>query len=541
MVERLRVFFVVKQEGNAKLHISIHIFSFRYTTTMTPDEKLKHLENTLWTVASQLWANGELKPSEYTFPVLWLIFLKYADKIFQETTEKLIANQKPNRFGTIEELTKTDYHKEGVVYMDEKASYDYLLNQPEGTDYGKIINEAMKVIEKDNPRLEWVLPKQYWALSNDNLVKLLKTFTDLDQIEGDNFWLIYEYFMGKFESEWGQKGWEFFTPRSIVKLIVNIIEPFKGKIFDPACGSWGMFTQSLQYIKDHKDTDIVWNISVYGQEIKTQTIRLAQMNLAINGLEWDIREWSSMYTDEHNSIGKFDYVMANPPFNVSWIDKEKINNDPRYSFGIPWSDNANYLWIQIFANALKENTGRAWFVMANSASDARNSELEIRKKLIEDGVVDVMVSVWPNFFYTVTLPCTLWFFDKSKKWTDREKKVLFIDAKDIYRQVDRSHREFTDDQIKEITDIVQAYRQEEWTEQYEDVKGLCKVVSIDEVREQGYSLNPGRYVGVKDSEEEEYDFSERLQELTDELKQLSEESHGLESDIMSNVESLLDR
>ncbi len=511
---------------------------------MTPEEKqkisddqLKKLEDSLRKVASELFADGSLKPSEYTFPVLWLIFLKYADEVFQQNTSYLQSKKTPNRFGTIEPLTKIDYHTQGVVYVPEQASYTYLLNQPEWADYGKLLNHAMDLIEQENPeKLKWVLPKNYASLSNSNLIKLLKTFSDLDKLDGDSFWLIYEYFMGKFESEGWQKWGEFFTPRSIVKLIVNIIEPYKGKIFDPACGSGGMFTQSLQYIKEHKDENITGSITVHGQEIKQQTIKMAKMNLAINWLEWDIKEGNSLYQDEFSSIGKYDFVMANPPFNVSGIDKSKIAHDPRYSMGIPNNDNANYLWISIFANALSEKW-RAWFVMANSASDAWNTELEIRKKLIESWAVDVMVAVWPNFFYTVTLPCTLWFLDKGKQWTDRQDKVLFIDAKDIYRQIDRAHREFTDEHIRQIIDIVKAYRGEEGT--YTDQKWLCKVTTIQEIQAQWYSLNPGRYVWVADSEEEDYDFAEKLQSLTDEFKQLNEEAHKLETLILSNISWLL--
>lgn len=500
------------------------------------DQQLKELEDSLWSAASELFAHGWLKPSQYTFPVLGLIFLKYADQIFQDTKIELESEQKPNRFWKIDQLNNADFEKKWVLFVAEKASYEYLLTQPEWADYGKLINTAMEFIEKENPeKLEGVLPKNYWSFSNSNLVKLLKTFNELNKIDGDRFGLIYEYFMGKFESEAGQKWWEFFTPRSIVKLIVNILEPYHGTIYDPACGSWGMFTQSLGRIKKNKKADIVSTISVYGQEMKTETIKMAKMNLAINGLEGKITEANSLYQDTY--LGKkFDYVMANPPFNVSGIDKDKLKNDPRYKYGVPSTDNANYLRIQIFANSLSDRW-RAWFVMANSASDARHTEQEIRKQLIEDNVVDVMVSVWPNFFYTVTLPCTLWFFDKGKRWTARENKILFIDAKDIFRQIDRAHREFTQEQLEQITDIVRAYRWEKWT--YQDIKWLCKVATKEEIEAQGRSLNSGRYVWVTDQWEDEYDFWERLQTLTEEFKILTTEAHGLESQIISNVEKLL--
>ena len=500
------------------------------------DQQLKQIEDSLRSAASELFADWWLKPSQYTFPVLGLIFLKYADQIFQETKVTLEANQKPNRFWKIDLLINADFEKEWVLFVPEEASYNYLLNQPEWADYGKLINKAMELIEKENEeKLAGVLPKNYGSFSNSNLVKLLKTFNELNKIDGDRFGLIYEYFMWKFESEAGQKWWEFFTPRSIVKLIVNILEPYHGTIYDPACGSWGMFTQSLGRIKQHKKADIISTISVWGQEMKTETIKMAKMNLAINGLEGKITEANSLYQNIYTGK-RFDYVMANPPFNVSGIDKDKLKNDPRYKYGVPSTDNANYLRIQIFANSLSDR-GRAGFVMANSASDARHTEQEIRKQLIEDNVVDIMVSVWPNFFYTVALPCTLWFFDKGKKGTDRENKILFIDAKDIFRQIDKSHREFTQEQLEQITDIVRAYRWEDG--EYKDVKWLCKVATIEEIEAQGRSLNPGRYVWVTDQWEDEYNFWERLQTLTEEFKTLTMEAHELEGQIIGNVEKLL--
>ena len=249
-------------------------------------------------------------------------------------------------------------------------------------------------------------------------------------MKGDAFGKIYEYFLGKFAMSEGQKGGEFFTPTSIVKLIVEIIEPFHGQILDPASGSGGMFVQSAAFVEHHKKS--VNEISVYGQEKVAETIRLCKMNLAVHGLSGDIRQAVTYYEDIHKSVGKFDFVMANPPFNVDKVDKERIKDDPRYPFGLPKADNANYLWIQIFYSTLNAK-GRAGFVMANSAGDARGSELEIRQKLLKAGAVDVMVSIGPNFFYTVTLPCTLWFLDRGKSKTNRKDKVLFIDARHIFQ------------------------------------------------------------------------------------------------------------
>ena len=372
-------------------------------------------------------------------------------------------------------------------------------------------------------------------------------------IEGDIFGKIYEYFLGKFAMSEGQKGGEFFTPTSIVKLIVEIIEPFQGRIFDPACGSGGMFVQSARFVQNHQQNPGT-DISIYGQEKTAETVRLCRMNLAVHGLSGDIRQANSYYENVHNCRGKFDFVMANPPFNVDGVDKEKIKDDPRYPFGMPRIDNANYLWIQEFYSALNEH-GHAGFVMANSASDARASELDIRRKLIEAQVVDVMISIGSNFFYTVTLPCTLWFFDKGKHYTERRDKILFIDARHIFTQIDRAHREFTPDQIEFLANIVRLYRGEaiETTNgseahmqevfpdcMYTDVPGLCKVATLQEIEMQGWSINPGRYVGVAERAVDDFDFKVKLEELNEELEVLNAEARELEEQISENVAMLLE-
>jgi len=372
-------------------------------------------------------------------------------------------------------------------------------------------------------------------------------------IEGDAFGKIYEYFLGKFAMTEGQKGGEFFTPTSIVKLIVEIIEPFHGRIYDPACGSGGMFVQSAAFVEHHKKA--VTDISVYGQEKVAETIRLCKMNLAVHGLAGDIRQGVTYYEDIHKSVGKFDFVMANPPFNVDRVDKERLKDDPRYPFGLPKADNANYLWIQVFYSTLNEK-GRAGFVMANSAGDARGSELEIRKQMIEDRAVDVMISVGPNFFYTVTLPCTLWFLDRGKKKTKRKDQVLFIDARHIFRQIDRAHREFTPEQIEFIANIIRLYRGEEVESvagssllmkenfpkrKYADVLGLCKAASLADIEAQGWSLNPGRYVGVAERAADDFEFAVRLEELNEELETLNVEARELEDRIAENVALLLEQ
>jgi len=545
---------------------------------MTTDT-LKDLETRLWAAADNLRANSNLSSHEYSTPVLGLIFLRYAWHRFQP-----VHNELQEMSSSRVTIGPDHYKAKGAIYLPEQARYNYLLELPEQEDIGQKVNEAMEAIEKENPELKDVLPKQYKKFSDPVLKDLLKSFSNIGEgVSGDVFGQIYEYFLGKFAMSEGQKGGEFFTPTSLVQLIVEIIEPFSGKILDRACGSGGMFVQSAKFRDRHREQN--GNVlSIYGQEKVENTVRLCKMNLAVHGLEGDIRSGNSYYENIHNVIGEFDYVMANPPFNVSGVDKEAIEGDPRYPFGIPSTDNANYLWIQDFYTALNEN-GRAGFVMANSAADARHSELAIRKKLIEEGVVDVIVSVGSNFFYTVTLPCTLWFFDKGKKGTDREKKVLFVDARNIYRQIDRAHRDFTPEQIDFLAGIVRRYRGEAMEDtlpvaaepdveysangnpdraksssvgtgsvtqpenmnelfpngEYEDIPGLCKAATLEEIEAQGWSLNPGRYVGVAAREEDDVDFKVRLEELYEDLELLNAEASDLESQISGNIQNILDQ
>jgi type I restriction enzyme M protein len=414
----------------------------------------------------------------------------------------------------------------------------------------------MKAIEAENEDLRDVLPKTYKRLENATLVELLKLLGSVPMdIEGDAFGKIYEYFLGNFARAEGQKGGEFFTPTAVVKLIVEVIEPFHGRIFDPACGSGGMFVQSARFVENHKK-DPHREISIFGQEKVAETVRLCKMNLAVHGLSGDVRQGNSYYENLHAAVGRFDFVMANPPFNVDRVDKERIKDDKdRFPFGMPRVDNANYLWIQLFYSALND-TGRAGFVMANSASDARGSELEIRQQLIQSGAVDVMVAVGPNFFYTVALPCTLWFLDRGKWQTARKDKVLFVDARHIYRQIDRAHRDFTPEQIEFLANIVRLYRGEEPETasgsgplvkgkfpkgRYDDVAGLCKVATTAEIEGQGWSLNPGRYVGLAERAADEFDFAERLEEMNEELERLNAEARELEERIFENVNALLAR
>lgn len=502
----------------------------------------------LWETADELRANSHLKAAEYSIPVLGLIFLKFADSRFTRTEAELAGKGTGRR-----DIGKADYQAKGVLYLPEQARFANLLQLKEGENLGKAINDAMAAIERDNPSLNGILPRTYQSLTNDTLVSLLRSVNAvLGDIEGDAFGKVYEYFLGKFAVAEGAKGGEYFTPTSIVRLIVAIIEPFKGKILDPACGSGGMFVQSAHFVDEHRNGN-AGRLSIYGQERVDETVRLCKMNLAVHGLEGDISQSNTYYEDPFKSVGRFDYVMANPPFNVNRIDKAKLEADPRFPFGLPKADNGNYVWIQAFYSALNAG-GRAGFVMANSAADAGGSELEIRKKLIHQKAVDVIVSVGPNFFYTVTLPVTLWFLDRGKRGTDREDKILFIDARKVFRQIDRAHRDWLPQQIEYLANIARLYRGEKAeaaegsTELmsasfpdgvYVDVPGLCAVATLGQIERQGWSLNPGRYVGFADAGNDGVDFRVRLEELNEDLERCNIEAGQLQERIAANVAELL--
>ncbi|MFY9262635.1 MAG: SAM-dependent DNA methyltransferase [Actinomycetaceae bacterium] len=503
---------------------------------------------TLWAAADELRANSKLTPVQYRDPVLGLVFLAYAENRFEAIREEVEANRSKRN-----PVKPADYKAKSVLYVPDESKLSYLVNLPEGEDVGKAVDDAIRGIEEANPELKDILPRGYQKLERSTLIELLRLFAPLPtQLGGDAFGFIYEDFLSNFAAQEGRGGGEYFTPYSIVRLIVEILEPFQGRVYDPACGSGGMFVQCGKFVERHHAA-ASRQLSIYGVEKTEDTVPLAKMNLALHGLSGDIRQANSYYENPHKAVGAFDFVMANPPFNVDKIKKEQLAGDKRYPFGMPNADNGNFLWIQQFYAALSQN-GRAGFVMANSASDAGHSEKEIRKQLIESGAVDVMISVGPNFFYTVTLPVALWFLDKGKIGTDREDTVLFIDARDIYRQVDRAHRDFTEDQIEFLANIVRLYRgenvvtkdgsesllQEHFPDgEYVDVPGLCKAVDRAEIENQGWSLNPGRYVGVAETEDDDTDFTSRIQELYEEFVVLSDEADELQAKVDAVVRGVL--
>lgn len=620
---------------------------------------IRKLESELWEAADLLRADSKVTSQEYCMPVLGLIFLRYAYSRFK-FVEADILKDRPVRNGRVLPVEADDFKTKSAIYLPEEARYEYLLNLPDNAQVGEAINHAMELIEEQSAQLKGILPKSYTSLKDDLLRELLRIFNNsaFNEIKDDIIGRIYEYFLNKFAPVVASDDGVFFTPKSLVRMIVNIIEPNHGTVLDPACGSGGMFVSSADFIESF-GANANTAMTFYGQEKLEYNAKLCIMNMAVHGLNAKIvsgDEANSFYKDAHNLAGCCDFVMANPPFNVDKVKSETTQNAGRLPFGLPGVNknkeisNANYLWISYFYAYLNE-TGRAGFVMAASATDSQNKDKDIRQALIETGDVDVMISVGTNFFYTRSLPCSLWFFDKDKK-AENKGRVLFVDARDYYTVVDKTLNEWSEWQLKNLNAIVWLYRGEtekyiallneyrsvvdsmvaslpaaaeelatmleegaathlrgniptvdssagfanykeklEWEIEvakravqqtfdmtkvrskkvleikrdafiaivndilsvineyewltgkfgegvYQDILGLCKLADRSEIEKNAWSLTPGAYVGVKPTEDDGIDFTERMTEIHKELISLQAESDELMMAISQNLKEM---
>lgn len=554
------------------------------------DIELKNLTDNLWHSADMLRAGAHLAPNKYGQPILGLIFLRYADVLFKQHKAEIDKEYEVLKGTRMERSYKDIAVQKCGFYLPECAYFDTINDAPDEAHKAVLVKEAMEAIERENPKLENVLPKEVYGQlvpeeDPELLSRIVRVFKDIpENINIDLFGQIYEYFLGNFALAEGQGGGAFYTPPSVVQYMVEVIHPVIGdrKFLDPACGSGGMFVQAARYMHRHNATNQdLMHFRCYGVEKDPDTGKLGKMNLLLNNVRGEIIEANSYYSDPYDAFGKFDYVMANPPFNVDEVLVSKVSDDARFkTYGIPRNKtksakknsdktetvpNANYLWIGYFATALNE-TGKAALVMANSASDAGGSELEIRKKMIQDGIISQMVTLPSNMFSTVTLPATLWFFNKQRTQKD---EILFVDARNIFTQVDRAHRKFSDEQIKNLGIITRLYegdseafwqlvdeykkagKQEEvdwllerWPEgKYRDVIGLCKVAKItgeDGIEDNDWSLNAGRYVGVviEDDGMTSEEFRQEMLSLNSEFSKLNAEAVDLQKKIEKNMVEL---
>ena len=597
---------------------------------------IRKLEAELWESADLLRQGSKLTSSQYCMPVLALLFLRYAYSRFK-LVEAEIMESRPKRGGRVMPVEPSDFAAKSALYLPREAQFDYLVNLPDniaaaglktrdGQDInslGEAVNNAMQLVEDQSEQLTGVLPKTYTMFADDLLRELLRIFNNktIDEVGGDIIGRIYEYFLSKFAKAVASDDGVFFTPKSLVKMLVNVLEPERGVMLDPACGSGGMFVQTGDFV-NQSGMNANTQMTFYGQEKVEYNAQLCLMNMAVHGLNGRIisgDEANTFYHDAHNLAGKCDYVMANPPFNVDKVKAESAMSAGRLPFGLPSVNdkkkevsNANYLWISYFYAYLNDH-GRAGFVMASSATDSGKRERDIREQLVRTGDVDVMMSVGNNFFYTLSLPCSLWFFDRGKRAENRDK-VLFIDARNYYTAVDRTLNEWTEWQLRNLQAIVHLYRGEtekyrqllndykavlgdmtvasaqesldrkkaeakeviasverkdkkrieaeqnaeiaaledaletarqfEWLTskfgegKYQDIAGLCKIATIQEIEEKNYSLTPGAYVGVAEQEDDGVDFHERMTEIHDELARLNTEANALMNDILEEWEAL---
>lgn len=511
-------------------------------------------EKELWAAADKL--RGNIDVSEYKNIVLGLLFLKYISDAFYKRREELsiyINDSSNEDFYVKDDIarpvileTKDFYKSAGIFYVPEEARWEVLQTKTMQSDIGQILDKAMERIEEENQsELEGVLPKIYTRTTLDPSVigELINIFSRISfdhnfDREKDILGRIYEYFLGEFASSEGKRGGEFFTPRSIVKLLIEILEPYENaRVLDPACGSGGMFVSMGEYLRNHgKDPS---KLAISGQESNLTTLRLAKMNLAIRGLSGKIELGNTYYQDKFPHL-QADFVIANPPFNGEWEPAKLSDNDPRITLGIPPSSNANFMWVQHFAHHLAPN-GMAGFVMPNGALAVSGKEGDLRQKLIDADLVDVIISCPSKLFYNVSLPVSLWFLAKNKhgdRFRKRTGETLFIDARDTFEQISRKQVVFNTEHIQKITDTVRAWRKEEGVPEYKDVAGFCKASTIDDIKKNGYVLTPGRYVGLPEVEDDGISFEEKMQKLSSELRTAFAKGRDLEKQIETNLKEL---
>ena len=493
-------------------------------------------EETLWKAADKL--RGSMDASEYKHVVLGLIFLKYISDKFEMKYNELVAEGE----GFEEELD--EYLAENIFWVPKEARWNYIRDHAKDPKIGQIIDDAMILIEKENKTLKNVLEKRYARPEIDKrrlgeLVDLISTIKLHTNDEKDLLGRVYEYFLGKFAAAEGKGGGEFYTPTSVVKTLVNMIEPFKGRIYDPCCGSGGMFVQSNKFVSEHQGR--LGDLAIYGQELNSTTWKLCKMNLAIRGLEGNIgpSHADTFHNDLHKNL-KADYILANPPFNVSDWGGEQLTEDVRWAYGIPPAGNANYAWLQHMIYHLSPN-GVAGVVLANgSLSSNTSNEGEIRKNILEADLVDCIVALPDKLFYTTGIPACLWILNRNKKgnekYRNREHEILFIDARQLGELIDRRHRELSDEEINKIADTYHQWRNQDG--KYEDIKGFCKSATLEEIRKHEYVLTPGRYVGIEELEDDGVPFEEKMESLTSELAKLFTKSRQLEEEIRKNLEGI---
>ena len=492
-------------------------------------EDLQNLESKLWAAADKL--RGNVSSSDYKYVVLGLIFLKYVSDSFNEQ----VAKFEEEGFNSSDEGFLRDYlRKDNIFFVPIEARWEFLRDHAKTPQIGQMIDSAMEAVEHDNKTLKGVLPKNYATESLDKrrLGELIDLFSDTTftrENGKDLLGRVYEYFMGMFADSEGKHGGEFFTPRSIVNLLVNMIEPFKGRVYDPCCGSGGMFVSSEDFVTEHAGR--IGDIAIYGQELNTTTWQLAKMNMAIRGIDADIRREDTLQADQFPDM-KFDYILANPPFNISDWGQERLSNDARWKYGLPPKGNANYAWIQHIVHHL-ERTGVTGFVMANGTMTSNASgEGDIRRKMIEDGIVDAIVAMPAKLFFNVTLPCCLWFISRDRE--NRKDKTLFIDARELGYMESRKIRNLSTEDIKKVSDI---YHEFKTNGNVEDIPSLAKVATNDEIAKNGFVLTPGLYVQSAVAENDE-DLDEKIACLKQELFAQFEKSKELEDKIKQNLESI---